>query len=232
MRRWIKLRYVLLFLIVFGAIALILRQGVLPARWTPLPLIDLADSNNWLLDWRLAELRRDKQLCRRVLQSSNIKAVPVPDRKMRMGCGWRNAVRLQVAGGAHVGARMSCELAAAVTLWITHEVQPAARQILGTTVKSVGDFGTYSCRNIVGRLSFMRSEHATANAFDISGFRLANGQRVSVRRDWQRKGPKSLFLRTIHTRACPYFRVTLGPEANRFHKDHFHVDRGWLSTCR
>lgn len=232
MRRRKKLRYVLLLALIVGGGAVILRQGVLPARWTPLPAIDLSDPSNWLLDWRLAELRRDKALCQRILRAPEIKATPVADRKLRRGCGWTNAVRLKMAGGAHIGATMSCELAAGVALWMAHEVQPAAKNILGTTVTSVSDFGTYSCRNIVGKLSFMRSEHATANAFDISGFKLANGTRVSVLRDWPRKGAKSLFLRTIHTRACRYFRVTLGPEANRHHKNHFHIDRGWLSTCR
>ena len=184
------------------------------------------------MDWRLVELKRDKALCARVLLAPEIKATPVPDRKLRRGCGWTNAVRLQRAGGAHVSAVMSCELAAAIALWMAHDVQPLARKIFGTTVKSVGDFGTYSCRNIVGKLSFLRSEHATANAFDVSGFTLANGTRISVLKDWSRKGPKSLFLRSVHTRACRYFRVTLGPEANRYHKNHFHFDRGWLSSCR
>ena len=42
------------------------------------------------------------------------------------------------------------------------------------------DFGSFACRNIYHRQQARRSEHATADALDVSGFRLADGRRVSV----------------------------------------------------
>ena len=73
---------------------------------------------------------------------------------------------------------------------------------------------------------------ATANAIDISGFRLASGERISVLRDWRGKGKKAEFLRAVHSGACSYFRVALSPEFNPAHRDHFHFVRGSLRTCR
>jgi hypothetical protein len=35
---------------------------------------------------------------------------------------------------------------------------------------------------------------------------------------------RQLFIRAIHASACTIFGTTLGPEANKAHEDHFHVD--------
>ena len=48
MRRWIRLRYVFLVAFIVAAVVVVFRQGVLPARFTPLPAINLSDPNNWL----------------------------------------------------------------------------------------------------------------------------------------------------------------------------------------
>jgi len=53
-----------------------------------------------------------------------------------------------------------------------------------------------------------------------------------VLKDWRGQTPEAEFLRLAHAGACNYFRVALGPEFNRAHRDHFHLDRGILSTCK
>lgn len=50
----------------------------------------------------------------------------------------------------------------------------------------------------------MRSEHATANAIDIAGFRLENGDSISVLKDWREQSREAMFLREVHRRACRY----------------------------
>ncbi|MBX9925401.1 MAG: extensin family protein, partial [Hyphomicrobiaceae bacterium] len=35
---------------------------------------------------------------------------------------------------------------------------------------------------------------------------------------------KSAFLRDVHTTACKRFMTTLGPEADKYHRNHFHID--------
>ena len=209
--------------------------GLVPQRLSPFPPISLDERPSWFVDPRLAALRRDPVLCRAVVRSPHAEATPLADNPLKGGCGWVNAVRLSTAGGARVGAEpLTCEMAAAFALWMTHEVQPTALAMLGSKVASVRDMGSYSCRNIIGNPLWKdaRSQHATANAFDVGGFTLENGRSISVRRDWQGRDVEARFLREIHARSCRYFRVSLGPDFNPAHRDHFHFDRGYLWSCR
>jgi hypothetical protein len=224
----------LLTLLAIG-LFLVMRQGVLPPALSPLPALDLSVPDAWFVDWRTAELKRNRALCSRVLQPPVISATPVRDNPITNGCGWENAVRISNAGGATLSVgTVSCEVAAAIAMWMAHEVQPRALAIFGARVTSVQHMGTYACRNVLGRKlwSDVRSEHATANALDISAFTLANGRQISVARHWSGTGPEARFLREIHARACRYFRVAIGPEFNALHHDHFHYDRGFLSRCK
>ncbi len=93
--------------------------------------------------------------------------------------------------------------------------------------------GTYACRNIDHRAGGRRSEHASANAIDIAGFVLADGQRVTLVDAWD--GPdvrKAAFLRAVRDGACRFFDVVLGPDYNDAHRDHFHLDMGAYRACR
>lgn len=234
MRRRIVI--LLLGVLVVASIGVVFRQGLLPARLTPLPRLNLAAPLPLVVDWQIAELRYDRQLCRETIAGSDvITARQIPDRPLVKGCGWTNAVKVRAAGGASLRVdRVTCQVAAALALWIQYVVQPEARRLLGASVTSVQNYGTYSCRNIVGNSFWQdrRSEHATANAIDISEFRFDNGDVVSVLKHWDEGGRKAEFLRSVHKGACGYFRVALGPEFNAAHKDHFHFDRGFLWTCR
>ncbi len=234
MRRW-TIRLLLAGLLVI-AVSLVFRQGLIPAKYTPLPRLDLAHPLPLIVDWQLAELRYDRELCGEMIAERDLLAARmIPDRPLREGCGWTNAVRINRAGSAKLPvSRVTCQVAAAMALWVDNVVQPEAERLFGSPVTSINNFGAYSCRNIIGNRLWQdrRSEHATANAIDIAGFRLANGERISVLRHWSRKGKKAEFLRTVHAGACTYFRVALGPEFNAAHKDHFHFDRGFLATCR
>ena len=90
--------------------------------------------------------------------------------------------------------------------------------------------GTYRCRNIEGKSR--PSEHASANAIDISGFTLKDGRKISVLHHWRDNGPEAKFLRGARVAACRYFRATLGPNYNTAHADHFHFDRGVFWACK
>jgi hypothetical protein len=213
----------------------VFRQGLLPTWLSPLPALDLSVPNAWFVDWRIAEVGRSRSLCQRVLRQPMITATSIDANPVKDGCGWENAVRISRAGGATLSiGTVSCEVAAGIAMWIAHDVQPLAQEILGSRVTSVQHMGTYACRNVIGRRSWLpgRSQHATANALDVSGFTLANGRRISVLRNWSGSGPEARFLREIHARACRYFRVAIGPEYNKYHRDHFHYDRGSFSRCK
>jgi|CXWK01.1.fsa_nt_gi hypothetical protein len=222
---------------------LLLSAGALAAFWAgavphsvnPLAPLDLSVPRPWFLDWRLAALKHSRAQCEATLRGPEIEAVTIPDQPYKTGCGWLNGVRLASAGGAKVRAdALTCETAAALAMWMEHDVQQAALQHLGTRVAAVQSMGTYACRNIVGSSLWkdFRSQHATANAIDIAGFTLADGRRISIRKDWTGSGPEAQFLRDIHHGACRTFRVALGPDFNAAHHDHFHFDRGYFRSCK
>jgi len=199
-----------------------------------LPELDLAQGDAWFLDWRLAALRDRPDRCRRVLQAPHIVASPIEDQPPRNGCGWVNAVRVVSAGGAHAGFdKITCESAAALALWMEYGVQPVAQELFGQRVASIESLGSYACRNIVGAPFWIarRSEHASANALDVAGFRLGDGRRISVAQHWRSGDERGRFLKAVHARACRYFRVVLGPDYNAAHHVHFHLDRGFFWAC-
>lgn len=233
-KRWGVAGLVLVALVGLGALAI--REGRLATRLigTFAP-VDLNVPDGYFLDWRLAAMKSSRELCRRVVKAPHAVAAEIDDWTSPEGCGWSNGLRLASVGGVKLGVdKISCELTAALTLWIAHEVQPHAIAILGEPVASIEHLGGYACRNIRGSPAFStwRSEHASANALDISAFVLAKGRRVSVLKHWAGETPEARFLRAIHVRACRYFRVAIGPDYNTAHRDHFHYDRGSFSSCR
>jgi len=233
-RRWVWPR-LLLFVLIAAGTALAFRQGLVAPFVNPLPLLDLTVARPWLVDWRLAGIRYYPSVCAHTLKAPHIEAEPIADRPIKGGCGWSNGVRLYTAGGVRASfGQVTCETAVALALWLEHEVQPAAMEILGQKVASLASWGSYACRNVVGTRSWSwrRSQHAIANAVDIGGFTLADGRHIAVRSHWQSEGAEGRFLRAVHGRACPYFRAALGPDFNAAHRDHFHLDRGPFSRCR
>jgi hypothetical protein len=80
------------------------------------------------------------------------------------------------------------------------------------------------------------SEHGFGNAIDIAGFTLESGRKVTVLDGWRGDKDERRFLRGVHESACGQFRTVLGPEADRHHRDHFHLDlqnrRNGSSYCR
>jgi len=197
--------------------------------------LDLAEPDGWLLDRRIADLQDDPALCRRVLRAPFIVARSVPDESPQTGCGWTTAVHVTKTAGARLSVNpVTCEMAAALAMWMEYIVQPAASTVLGSRVTAVEHFGSYACRNIRGSPAFANhpSEHASANALDVSAFRLADGRRVAVLADWGHDTLAGHFLSEIHKGSCRYFRVAIGPAYNEAHKNHFHLDRGRWHACR
>jgi len=208
--------------------------GHLP-RVSDLWPLDLAEPGGWLLDRQLVDLRGEPALCQKVLRPPQIEARGVPDASPAAGCGWRAAVEVTKVAGARLTVNpVTCEMAAAAALWMEHVVQPSAMTLLGARVTAVEHMGTYACRNIRGNPAFAthRSEHAAANALDVSAFRLADGRRISVLADWGHDTAAGRFLGEVHAGSCRYFRVAIGPSYNAAHRNHFHFDRGRWRACR
>jgi len=206
----------------------------IPNHLNPFTPLRIADDVNSLTRFKLARLEHDGRQCRQVLADSTLSHRPVPDRSMEQGCGLTDAVEVSRSSvGLSREFTATCALTVAWALFETHALQKAAREHFGQEVVRVTHFGTYACRNVNHRAGGRRSEHATANAIDIAGFVLADGQQVTVRNDWLGgNARRSAFLRALRDGACDFFDVVLSPDYNEAHHDHFHLDMGPRRACR
>lgn len=181
--------------------------------------------------------RPEVRACLAELGRSEASYTPLPDQYYGAGCSALNAVRLSTLRSDDASLALTnlgpvtCPLANTFAGWARFGVDRAARQILGSELVRIETMGSYNCRNVAG--SSRRSAHATANAIDVSGFVLADGRRITVSGHW-REGTSAerRFLQVIHTSACRRFGTVLGPDYNRAHHDHFHVEFGGNAHCR
>lgn len=205
---------------------------VLPYRYDPFAPLDLRAEPDWLSAYRLSRLKRDAELCRRALSQAEIAHRLLPERSTPEDCRLDGAVELS-SGASSLNDRITaqCGIAAGWALFENRVLQPAARQLLGQEVRRTLHLGTYVCRRIGGPESRF-SQHATANAIDVTGFVLADGRRITLLRDWAGDGPEARFLRALRDGACGIFEGVLGPEFNAAHADHFHFDNGPYRVCR
>lgn len=101
-------------------------------------------------------------------------------------CGWEVA-RLMYGSESVTLApgetTLQCPLALGQYMWL-REVETSAQLYLGSTVNKVHHAGSYSCRRQRGNDSGAWSEHAFANALDITGFTLEDGRVINIKNDW------------------------------------------------
>lgn len=121
-------------------------------------------------------------------------------------------------------ATLRCPMVPAIENWISSVVDPAARHHFGTGLGELKVAASYACRPINHQSGGRLSEHGHANALDVSAFILADGRAIAVKSGWHGAPPERAFLRDVHAGACRGFTTVLGPDADRFHHDHFHVD--------
>ncbi|ELQ18903.1 hypothetical protein A986_03271 [Pseudomonas fluorescens BRIP34879] len=222
-------------LLLAGALALGVWRGwlLVPNQWNPWAPLDVRATPNLLTRFKLGRLQDDPALCDQVLQTSDLRVSHQADSSADAACPLRDVLRVQ---GAQVSLSSSflasCPLAVAFALFERHSLQPAAQAVFGQAVARVDHLGSFACRNVYNRADGRLSQHASANALDIAGFRLADGRRISVLKDWPGEGDSARFLRQVRDSACNDFNVVLSPDYNAAHRNHFHLDmgRGWV--CR
>lgn len=179
---------------------------------------------------KLAGLGDEPARCRGLLAAIGDADRPVPALRAAPPCGFDDGMRLmpedrEAIRFSPAGPVTSCPVAAGLVLWERDVVQPAALRRFGVAVAAIDHAGSYSCRRLYGRGEGRFSEHASANAFDILGFRLADGRRISVLRDWAGDGADAAFLRDARDGACSLFATALSPDYNAAHADHLHFDQ-------
>lgn len=241
--RFIRLVKFVLALALAGAILFGLyafgRRRPQDVPWTPL---DLGQPVGAFTARKLAGLTDDAAACQALLDTAGVRYTPLPPRTGPGGCGFADGVAL-AAGGARTielspaPLGTSCAIAASLTMWEWEVVQPAALRHFGRPVSRIDHYGSYSCRRLYGRASGGWSEHATAAAIDIAGFRLSDGTRITVARDWDGARERAAFLHDVRDGACRLFATTLSPDYNAAHADHLHLDQaargelGWRGFC-
>jgi len=163
-----------------------------------------------------------------------MKSIPADPLNADGPCGWTVARLMYGTDSVTLApgeVTLQCPLALGQYMWL-REVEASAKLHLGSKVRKVHHAGSYSCRRQRGNGSGAWSEHAFANALDVTGFTLEDGRVISVLKDWKGERDRQRFLRDVRDQGCKIFRVTLSPDFNAAHHDHFHFDMGPSSSCR
>lgn len=140
------------------------------------------------------------------------------------GCGISDPVRVTEIDGVVLSqpSIMECDTAEAIRDWIDDGIRPAIG-MLGGGLASLHVAAHYSCRTRNSQPGARISEHGKGRAIDIAAFELRNGTVIDVEDGWD-DPVQGRVLRDIHESACGTFRTVLGPDADQYHQDHFHVD--------
>lgn len=140
------------------------------------------------------------------------------------GCGVEGAVKVKSISGVALSqhSTMDCTTAKALKKWVNNGLAPAVGT-MGGGVAKINVMGHYVCRTRNNQPGAKISEHGRGRAIDIGGFTLRDGSKISVLKDWKTRS-KGKVLKTAYAKACGTFGTTLGPNANRYHLDHFHFD--------
>ena len=125
---------------------------------------------------------------------------------------------------------LTCRMAMQLTEFEQDTLQPTAKRLLGSEINRLKHIGTYNCRSM-RKYNGILSQHAFANAIDVSGFVLNNGSTINVEKDWKGSEAKSKFLKAVASKACKSFRVSVSPDSDANHFNHLHWDAGLYRSC-
>ena len=225
--------------VLFGGIictALIFHpDSMLPREWNPTKRLAVADPVTPLTAWKLRQAIADPAQCVSILEEVADISVSEPYSGSNEACYITTPVDLRRVGNARMsGVQTDCATALRLAMWEHHTLQPKARLQMGTDVAVLNDVGSYNCRAMrtssgeTGRWS----SHATASAIDITGFQFGDGTRISLINDWNDSDNAATFLRAARDGACKWFPLTLSPDYNTLHADHFHLQASGWRLCR
>jgi hypothetical protein len=171
-------------------------QGPEPGTWSDTEII--AALRDCLR--RLAPLGAEIEITQPVKEERCGAPAPVVLRRLGAGAG---KVELQPP------ATINCAMVASLHAWVEKTLQPAAQELLGSSIVRMRQVSGYVCRNRIGtpQLADRLSEHALANALDIAGFVTADGRTVDVLGKW---GPTVRDLREAQEKAWEAVQAAKG----------------------
>jgi len=176
--------------------------------------------------------------CRVALDDSIAIAPSVPDIKGPGACGGPDMVHLEAVilpdktrVPLKPGGTMRCTMATAIADWIRTDMAPLAAG-LGSRVSELDNFDSFDCRGRNRVVGAKMSEHGRANALDVRGLQLANGQTIALT---DRATPREQREKVLLS-LCARFSTVLGPGSDGYHEDHIHLDlaerRGNYKICQ
>lgn len=223
---------------VLSVISLLQQWWAVPANWNPWGPLEIGHRMTPVTKWKLRQLKHEPEECLAILARATgdtIDFMPLEDYTPVAGCPLTNVVRMRSTSvDFNAPFTVSCPVAVTWIMFEQQALQPLAAETLGASIEQVDHMGSFSCRNIAGSPTGRRSQHASAAALDIGGFRLTDGRIATVLEDWDNPAApeKSVFLQRVHKAACGYFGTVLGPQYNQAHLNHFHFDNSGFSFCR
>lgn len=142
-------------------------------------------------------------------------------------CGMIAPLKVTAFAEGSVGLQsrqtFACPMLPAIDKWIAESVQPAAMFYFGQPIKGL-KAGSYACRNQNHAYGGPLSEHAFGNALDVMAFELVDGRTITIAKGWRGQLREQEFLREVFIGSCRVFATVLGPGADPYHYDHFHLD--------
>ncbi len=127
-------------------------------------------------------------------------------------------------------ATLRCTMAEQVAIWLREDVAPLAQK-RGSPLRGLDNFDSYECRGRNRVRGATLSEHGRANALDVRGFKLANGEVIGL----TDVGVTKAWRESLRASACARFSTVLGPGSDGNHEEHIHVDlaerRSGYKTC-
>lgn len=222
----------LMALLLVGVGWFIRNENRFPPNSLPWKPVALDAPPGWIAHWQMSRLKADRDTCRAALATaSRLRFEPLKDRAMGEACGFDNVVRADsspITFAPRVTA--TCAMQAAL-YWYQDQLAAPALAHMRSPLVRITQFGTFSCRNVNNAQDGRRSEHAAANAIDIAAFHFADRRSVSVLRDYGKETEQGRFLAAARQEACRVFNTVLGPDYNRLHANHFHLDMGRARIC-
>ena len=139
-------------------------------------------------------------------------------------CGVDKPVRVTSVAGVALSQAptIDCETAIALNDWVKAGVLPAVGRT-GGGVARIDVMAHYACRSRNNQRGAKLSEHALGHAVDIGGVTLQDGSQISVLDHWRSRKLGGI-VKAWHASACGTFGTVLGPNADRFHQNHLHLD--------
>lgn len=205
----------------------------LPPHFNPFAPLSLDDPPGRITQFKLKRLPADQ--CPLLLAQANQRGwISTKSLADSAGpCPLHNAVSVANFGDVRLSQRFvaSCPLALSSALFVQQQAKPLAQQMFGSELRQIDHLGSFACRNIYHRENARLSEHATADALDISGFRLADGRRITVLKGWKVPATQP-YLRALLSASCQYYGNGLGPDYNAAHANHFHLGMRGYGLCR